>query len=67
MWDVLSADYNRLLAPHHCLLRTINATRPGSIVVFHDSNKAERNMTFALPRFIEHFAEKGYVFKAIPT
>lgn len=67
MWDVLSADYNRSLAPHTCLLRTVNATRPGSIVVFHDSNKAERNMTFTLPRFIEHFAEKGYVFKAIPT
>ena len=66
MWDVLSADYNRSLAPHHCLLRTVHATRPGSIVVFHDSTKAERNMTFALPRFIEHFSEKGYVFKAIP-
>ena len=67
MWDVLSADYNRALSPHHCLLRTVHATRPGSVVVFHDSNKAERNMTFALPRFIEHFSEKGYAFKAIPT
>jgi len=67
MWDVLSIDYNRMLAPHHCLLHTIKATRPGSIVVFHDSYKAERNLAFALPRFVEHFAEKGFVFKAIPT
>jgi peptidoglycan/xylan/chitin deacetylase (PgdA/CDA1 family) len=65
MWDVLSADYNKNVAPHSCLLNTVNATRPGSIVVFHDSYKAERNMAFALPRFIEHFAEKGYVFKSI--
>ena len=67
MWDVLSIDYNRSLSPHNCLLYTINAARPGSIVVFHDSLKAERNMAFVLPRFIEHFAERGYVFKAIPT
>jgi len=65
MWDVLSFDYNKSLAPHNCLLHTVNATRPGSIVVFHDSYKAEKNMAFTLPRFIEHFAERGYSFKAI--
>jgi peptidoglycan/xylan/chitin deacetylase (PgdA/CDA1 family) len=65
MWDVLSFDYNKNIAPHSCLLHTVNATRPGSIVVFHDSYKAERNMAFVLPRFIEHFAEKGYAFKSI--
>lgn len=67
MWDVLSIDYSRSLSPHHCLLHTVNAARPGSIIVFHDSFKAERNMSFVLPRFIEHFAEKGFVFKAIPA
>jgi peptidoglycan/xylan/chitin deacetylase (PgdA/CDA1 family) len=65
MWDVLSLDYNNGMAPHNCLLHTVKATRPGSIIVFHDSYKAERNMTFTLPRFIEHFSERGFVFKAI--
>jgi peptidoglycan-N-acetylglucosamine deacetylase len=65
MWDVLSFDYNKGIAPHSCLLHTVNATRSGSIVVFHDSYKAERNMAFVLPRFVEHFAEKGYIFKSI--
>jgi peptidoglycan/xylan/chitin deacetylase (PgdA/CDA1 family) len=65
MWDVLSLDYSKNIAPTSCLLYTVNATRPGSIVVFHDSYKAERNMAFTLPRFIEHFLEKGYVFKSI--
>jgi peptidoglycan/xylan/chitin deacetylase (PgdA/CDA1 family) len=65
MWDVLSLDYSKNMAPTSCLLYTVNATRPGSIVVFHDSYKAERNMAFTLPRFIEHFAEKGYIFKSI--
>jgi peptidoglycan/xylan/chitin deacetylase (PgdA/CDA1 family) len=66
MWDVLSKDYDKNQAPHHCLLHTVNATRTGSIIVFHDSYKAERSMAFALPRYIEHFLAKGFVFKTIP-
>ena len=37
----------------------------GSIIVFHDSVKASKNMQFALPRVLAHFSEKGYSFKAI--
>ena len=65
MWDVLSVDYNRRLSPERCLQNTIQAVRSGSIIVFHDSYKAERNMTFALPRFIEHCLENNYTFKPI--
>jgi peptidoglycan-N-acetylglucosamine deacetylase len=65
MWDVLSVDYNRHLSPERCLKNTIGATRAGSVVVFHDSFKAEKNLTFVLPRFIEHFGSQGYTFKAI--
>jgi peptidoglycan-N-acetylglucosamine deacetylase len=66
MWDVLTVDYNKNLSAEACLRNSIRATRPGSIVVFHDSLKAERNMMYALPRFIDHFIQNGYVFKAIP-
>lgn len=66
MWDVLSMDYNKKQLPHICLLHTVNFTRPGSIIVFHDSVKAEKSMAFTLPRYIEHFKERGYTFKAIP-
>ena len=59
MWDVLTNDYARNLAPEKSLAESIAATRPGSIVVFHDSIKAERNMNYVLPRFIDHFAEIG--------
>jgi peptidoglycan-N-acetylglucosamine deacetylase len=65
MWDVLSMDYNKFLSPETCLRNTIGACRPGSIVVFHDSHKAERNMMYVLPRLMDHFAENGYIFKAI--
>ena len=65
MWDVLSHDYSKNVSAEVCLRKTIKATRPGSILVFHDSFKAEKNLVYALPRLIDHFAEKGYVFKAI--
>jgi peptidoglycan-N-acetylglucosamine deacetylase len=67
MWDVLTHDYLASLSEEKCLKGSIAATRPGSIVVFHDSYKAEKNMTYALPRYIEHFMSQGYMFKSIPT
>ena len=65
MWDVLSHDYSRTLSPDQCLRGTIQATRPGSIIAFHDSLKAEKNMRYTLPRFLEHFTREGYSFKAL--
>ncbi|MBS1976355.1 MAG: polysaccharide deacetylase family protein [Bacteroidetes bacterium] len=66
MWDVLTHDYAQALSPDKCLRGSIAATRPGSIVVFHDSFKAERNMNFVLPRYLEYFSEKGYKFRTLP-
>ncbi len=65
MWDVLSVDYNRHLSAEKCLRNTIRATRSGSVIVFHDSFKAERNLTFVLPRYIEHFSSLGFKFNVI--
>lgn len=62
MWDVLTQDYRQGITPDTCIRGTIQATRPGSIVVFHDSYKAERNMMFALPRYLEFLNAKGYSF-----
>ena len=65
MWDVLSIDYNPNLSGEKCLRNTISASRPGSIIVFHDSRKAEKNLMYTLPRFVEHFLEKGFGFGLI--
>jgi len=65
MWDVLTHDYSKTISPEQCLKGTINATRPGSIIVFHDSLKAERNMIYVLPKFLEHFTNLGYKFKSL--
>lgn len=65
MWDVLTHDYNRRLSPEKCLQRAIRNTKNGSIVVFHDSVKASRNMLYILPRYIEHFTKLGFRFEKI--
>jgi peptidoglycan-N-acetylglucosamine deacetylase len=65
MWDVLTNDYDKTKLPETCLKNSIRVTQPGSIIVFHDSLKAERNMTYALPQFIDHFLGLGYSFKAL--
>ncbi|MEO8474142.1 MAG: polysaccharide deacetylase family protein [Chryseolinea sp.] len=65
MWDVLTIDYNARLSGERCLSNSIKATRNGSIIVFHDSLKAERNLRYALPRFIDHFHQMGFSFKSL--
>ncbi|MDL5049341.1 polysaccharide deacetylase family protein [Oscillatoria amoena NRMC-F 0135] len=65
MWDVLTYDYNNSISPERCLKNSLGAVRNGSIVIFHDSVKAERNMMYTLPRFIEACLEREYRFKAI--
>ncbi len=67
MWDVLTNDYNASVSENDCLGKSIAVTRPGSIIVFHDSMKAEKNMTYALPLFIEFFLARGFKFDSLPT
>lgn len=65
MWNVLTGDYDAKLSPDQCLNKALTYTKSGSIVIFHDSYKAEPNMRYALPRFLRHFSELGYVFKTL--
>jgi len=67
MWDVLSMDYRKTLSPDRCLHNTVRAVRNGSIVVFHDSLKAEKNLRYVLPKFIGHFKSLGHRFDVIPS
>lgn len=62
MWDVLTGDYSNSISPEVCLNKSIDATNTGSIVVFHDNIKAQQNVSYTLPRYIEHFLNKDYQF-----
>lgn len=62
MWDVLSGDFDRDVYPEQCYHNVIENAKPGSIIVFHDSIKAEQNLRQALPRVLEFYKEAGYQF-----
>lgn len=65
MWDVLSYDFDPNIIPEKCLENVISNTEQGSIIVFHDSKKAEINLKFALPKAIQILKNKGFVFDVI--
>ena len=65
MWSVLTQDFDPTLAPERALRLTLAATRPGDIVVLHDSRKASRSLRFLLPRLLAHYSELGYEFAAL--
>ena len=65
MWDVLSFDWDKDVNTNTCLGNVIGKTTAGSIVVFHDSVKASKNMQYTLPKVLEYFSKKGYSFKAL--
>ncbi len=66
MWDVLSADFDIKLSPQKCFDNVVWNCKPGSIVVFHDSQKAFERLHYALPLALAHFSRLGYRFEAIP-
>lgn len=59
MWDVLSRDYSSIVSPRQCLRNVTRHVKPGSIVVFHDSNKSFRNLRYALPRTLDYLEKQG--------
>lgn len=65
MWDVLSADFDQDLSPEQCSKNVINNAKDGSIIIFHDSIKAEKNMKEALVQTLNFFKNKNFAFRAI--
>jgi peptidoglycan/xylan/chitin deacetylase (PgdA/CDA1 family) len=66
MWDVLSYDYNRRVSGDVIIRNVTKNVRSGSIIVFHDSAKARKNLYHALPKVLEYLNEAGFEMIAIP-
>lgn len=66
MFDVVTKDYDRSLSPHKVLANVKRYTRNGSIIVFHDSEKAGPNLVKALPEALEWLKQQGYESRSIP-
>jgi peptidoglycan/xylan/chitin deacetylase (PgdA/CDA1 family) len=65
LWDVLSYDWDSDVSVENCLKNVTSAAKEGSIIVFHDSLKASKNLTYVLPKVLKYYAEKGFQFKGI--
>jgi peptidoglycan-N-acetylglucosamine deacetylase len=63
MWDVLTGDYDKHLHLDRAFKRSCKETRAGSIIVFHDSYKAEQQLKNLLPRYIDYCLSEGYTFE----
>ena len=65
MWDVLSYDWDNQVSEEKCLQNILKNIDQGSIVVFHDSLKAEKNLRFVLPKVLEFIKQKGWIAEKI--
>ena len=66
MWSVLSGDYNRNTSSAKVTEGVLNNTVPGSIIVYHDSIKAEKNLKESLPNVLAAFKNLNLYSIAIP-
>ncbi|MES2777037.1 MAG: polysaccharide deacetylase family protein [Bacteroidota bacterium] len=67
MWTILSGDFDTGIDGEKCFQNVIKSIRPGSIIVFHDSQKAFPRLEYALPKLLGWLKENGYESKAIPV
>lgn len=67
MWDVLSADFDGTITNEQSLQFVILRASYGSIVVFHDSEKAFAKLNYVLPKILHHFTGQGYKFLSLQT
>lgn len=59
MWDVLSADFDASISEEKCLQNVLKNIQPGSIIVFHDSLKAEKRLKYVLPKVLDYIYTNG--------
>jgi hypothetical protein len=65
MWSVLSGDFDKEVKGEECYLTVTKNAKEGSVVVFHDSEKAMDRLSYALPLVLKYFTEKGFEFRNI--
>jgi len=65
MWSVLSADFDLRITSQKCWNNVKGSAGNGSIIVFHDSEKAMERMMYALTETLDYFSKKGFVFEKL--
>src|SRR5690606_21831518 len=65
MWDIISYDYDANVSEEKCLQNVLKNIKPGSVIVFHDSLKAEKNLRYVLPKVLGFIGEKKILPQSI--
>jgi len=65
MWDILSADFDIQVSKEKSLQNMLKYIQSGSIILFHDSLKAQKKLKYLLPKVLDYIKEKGFDCKAI--
>lgn len=60
MWDIVSGDFDCKISKEKCLNNIIKNIEAGSIIVFHDSLKAYKNLKYALPKVLAYLQENNF-------
>jgi peptidoglycan-N-acetylglucosamine deacetylase len=65
MWDIISYDFDTKISKEKCLENVLKNIENGSIIVFHDSQKAWKNLEYVLPKTLHALNEKGFSFEKL--
>ena len=66
MWTILSGDFDMELDWNDCHKNIERNLCKGAIIVFHDSEKAEKRMIQALEQTLKKGKKDGWVFESLP-
>ncbi len=67
MWDILSGDFDNKITPQQCAENVLQNLKPGSIIIFHDSEKSFERMKYALPQVLEYCKVNGLKMSSLPS
>lgn len=65
MYDLVTRDYSRRIDARGVVENVKRYTRPGSIIVFHDSLKSIDKLRTALPQCLSWLADNGYICRLL--
>lgn len=65
LWDIISYDFDKSTSKEKCLQNVIQNSRSGSIIVFHDSQKAFENLKYVLPKVLYFLSQNQFAFEKL--
>jgi len=67
LWDLLPGDFDASVSAETLLERSLRLSRPGSIIVLHDSYKSAPRVKAMLPSVLRTWTDAGYRLASLPT